>query len=362
MNSKDFLPIDIKVLNGLRDAMQPTIGVAKVLQEHQKFMQSFTNPFDEVSKNLSSMTAVFGMTEVFKQHQDFAKAFKSQWTDITSPLSEIMKQHANLSQTISSALKDFQPATLSIANQLRALDLSTHFSSLAIPKGFIESLKEVDVRDDNNLKADQCISEELNALSVDPDKNAIETLEKVQSILKVIQNELISVLTSTTDSAERAARLITYDRIINHLGIILSILLYFVQAGDQLKTDSKIASVGATTAQIKQSTEEIGREMIAIEEKVCEVQKDLQAVMAIIAERDLRVCTNATKLMNSPRISSVCLGFVERYQIINVVKLPIEHAQRKWLYVTYFYAGTGDPRAGWVLKKYFKRSKVLRNY
>jgi hypothetical protein len=362
MNSKDFLPLDIKVLNGLRDAMQPTIGIAKVLQEQHKLMQSFTNPFAEVAKNLSSMTAVFGMTEVFKQHQDFAKAFRSQWTDVTSPLSEIMKRHTDVSQTLGSALKDFQPVTLSIANQLRALDLSTHFSSLAIPKGFIESLKEVDVREDNNLKADQSISEELNALSIDPDKNAIETLEKIQSILKVIQNELISVLTATTDSAERAARLITYDRIVNHLGIILSILLYFVQAGDQLKTDSKIASVGATTAQIKQSTEHIGQAMIAIEEKVCEVQKDLQTVMTIIAEPDLRVCTNASKLMNSPRTSSVCLGFVERFQIVNVVKLPIEHAQKKWLYVTYFDGGTGEPRAGWVLKKYFKKSKVLRNY
>lgn len=358
IKTDDFLSPESRTLKQLKELAIPTalFGLTEVLKNHQNLMKAFENPVSEMVKRISSSTAILGLTEALRQHQDFAKAFAVPTFEMPPSLSQVIKHQMALTESFGAMKKRVQPADLTMINMLKAIELSTHLSSFIIPKPFIDNLRDIGKWEPEEIPDENEIISELGALAVESNGNTEETLDKVQTVLNTLRDEITKLITSTTNAAEKAKLLITYDRVVNHLAIVLSILMYFVQAADQTETEERVNSIDAGVNRLEQRPMDDNQ---VLQERVCDMQADLQAMMTMVAKPDLRVCLKQTSLKNSPNNAAATIGTVELFQLINAVTLPDEQKKKKWIYVTYFDNITGEPKAGWVLQKYFKKNRLL---
>lgn len=243
-------------------------------------------------------------------HYDFLKQYRSQYLNQAAEIQKNLKKILPDSPFLNSKIFE-QNLVLSAYASVNPGMFPTFEPSISEGEG----LADIDLNDSDNI-------EHFNQM--------FDKIEESQQFYK-------------TGNYSTKTQLLSLSDIITLLSVLLTLYQLFLS-----KTDERISSMEVKIEDLEQSNNKF-------EASAQEFNSRLDSLLDIQNTMSIRTCIHSNKVLKSPKRGALALGWVKEGQKVNVVEVRSNFKSKKWIFVTYEDYEHKVPKAGWVLKKYFRR-------
>ncbi|MFD0991667.1 hypothetical protein [Tenacibaculum geojense] len=256
-------------------------------------------------------------------------------------LNQSLKNISKISEPLSKQLAEIGKNQLILSNNLahiaKSIDKShlTKFNGISVALEGISNdyLKNITkTRDWNDLLVAENVSEVISSTTTDFIKNDDDgiTKEDLEKLKKLIVAELSSLLEKST--SQKAIDFIFKVMIVT---TFLMNLYRFNQDNGIVELETK----DLLPDNIKE-----------IEKSDIDIKKSFETIISQLNSQ--RIAKTDVHLRYSNKIRTNIIGIVKKGQIVSVIEI-----RHKYLLISYIDNVTGEPKSGFVVKKYFKKIK-----
>jgi hypothetical protein len=339
----------IKAMQKQNEQIQNSFGLkslqrlAKAISEQSKLQNNLTglSGLTDIAKSLSHQMKPFNASSAVLGNSLTAQMNAMQYPKnqnallgLTSTLAEIAKTNQKLSDNLSG----FASSQLFLSSNLAEIAKSlsqTHLDKFngidvalrGISKAYLRNVTINRAWDD--IKVAEEVNETIANASDDLlSQNKQVTIQDLDNLKQSIVLELYGLLGKT--KTEKAKQFIF--ELITIISFLLTLYSFHKEQSDLSNQDV----IEQTRSDIKQMNKELSMK----------IETELQKL------KQIRIARTNVNLRYADKKNSKIIGLVKKGQRVTVIEI-----RHKYILISYIDAETGEPKSGFVVKKYFEKEK-----
>lgn len=292
-----------------------------------------------------------------------------------------LRQQQQLMRELTSSMqfaKDFQQQMIGLSNTSYLLDLTKALNSWkAVASPALPGKSLIDYLNSTSLRSDFVNAKGIDARKTldllrtidekeEVDKNVpVLNQKSIEESITDIRNDIDLILLTVKRIEEKSEmgfrdgnvkeKFFTSARIEFLIGILFSLILFFIQKQDQKSTDETLDRIEDTTNRIERKVDQ-NEGISHIEDKIEQMIESMNVLKQRVNElinQEKWVCERNTYLRSRPSFDSKAIIIVKQFEIVTME--PTSDIAHKWIKVR--IKSGDDVISGWVPKKYFRRSQ-----
>lgn len=318
-------------------------GLAKAISEQSKIQNNLTglSGLTDIAKSIShqmksfnTTTAVFGNSIAAQMKAMQYPKNQNTLLGLTFTLADIAKTNQKLSDNLSG----FASSQLLLSSNLAEIAKSlsqTHLDKFngidvalrGISKAYLRDVTISRVWDD--IKVSEEANETIANASDDLlTRNKPVTVQDLDKLKQAVVLELYGLLGKT--KTEKATQFIF--ELITIISFLLTLYSFHKQQSDLSNQDV----IEQTRTEIEQMNKELSKK----------IETELQKL------KQIRIARSNVNLRYADKKNSKIIGLVKKGQRVTVIEI-----RHKYILISYIDSETGEPKSGFVVKKYFEKKK-----